>query len=110
MSHAGAKRSTRILTDILFIAAAQVSAYFLIKYAMRRFDPEADQKEENRKRSSAILRRLDNADLDAGTKRDTKRADLALNPYEQTIAMEVVAPEDIQVTFEVPATREKEDT
>ena len=67
---------------------------------MRRFDPEADQKEENRKRSSAILRRLDNADADAGTKRDVKRADLALSPYEQTIAMEVVAPEDIHVSFE----------
>ncbi|KAK6353238.1 hypothetical protein TWF696_005216 [Orbilia brochopaga] len=100
MASTGSKRSTRFIADILVIAAAQLSAYFLIKYAMRRFDPEADQKEENRKKSSAILRRLDNADLDGGTKRDVKRADLVLNPYEQTIAMEVVAPEDIKVSFE----------
>lgn len=86
------------------------SAYFLIRYLLSRIDldPEGQKKEEQRKKSAAILRRLDGPDSDDDTtgrsgsrrSRKQKKEELVLNQYEQAIAMDVVAPEDISVSFE----------
>lgn len=85
-----------------------ISAYFLVRYVLARLDldPEADRKEEVRKKSAAILRRLDGPVLGKEGSRGneehtrTRKEDLVLNQYEQAIAMEVIAPEDIPISFE----------
>lgn len=70
-------------------------------------EPE-DKKEQAHRKSAAAaaLRRLDGPENegdhqgeDTGSHR-TRKEDLELNQYEQMIAMEVVAPEDIPVSFE----------
>jgi hypothetical protein len=52
-----------------------------------------------KKKSDAILRRLD-ANGGASTTGGEKKEKLVLNSYEQTILTEVVAPEDIHVSFD----------
>ncbi len=91
-------------------------AYFVIRNLLTRLDPEAQQKEEARQKASAANRKLDailtskrrkshsgydsdEDDTDARHRRP-RLQDLNLNTYEQTIAMEVVAPEEIPVSFE----------
>ena len=66
-----------------------------------------DEKEQTEKKNAAaaILRRLEAADDDedtngTGSRRRLGAESLDLNRYEQMIATEVVAPEDIPVTFE----------
>lgn len=67
------------------------------------FDPDWDQKEQARLKSAAILRRLDTPEKrDDETGSESKRSrkeDLKLTQYEQAIATDVVAPEDIPVSF-----------
>ncbi|KAI9879143.1 MAG: hypothetical protein M1830_009402 [Pleopsidium flavum] len=104
----GLGRKLRLLQDLILIAAAPVSAYFLVRYVISRLDldPEADRKEEVRKKSAAILRRLDGPILgeegipEDGDSRRPRKEDLVLSQYEQAIAMEVIAPEDIPISFE----------
>ncbi|PVI04486.1 AAA-domain-containing protein [Periconia macrospinosa] len=105
-------------------AAAPLIAYFVIRNLLARLDPEAQQKEDARKKASAANRKLgailankssrdedyDSDETDDGEYRGGRRRkrrdsrarieDLELTPYEQTIAMEVVAPEEIPVSFE----------
>ena len=66
-------------------------------------DPEAEQKEQARIKSAAILRRLDEP------RREEKQDDshqrprmeqLHLSQYEQAILQDLVFPEDISVSFE----------
>jgi ATPase family AAA domain-containing protein 1 len=68
------------------------------------FDPDSEQKEQARRKSAAILRRLDQKqDSDDETIHSHRRArkeDLVLSQYEQAIAMDVVAPDDIPLTFD----------
>lgn len=100
------------LPDILIAVSAPLIAYFLIRNIISRLDPEKDQKEEARQKASAASQKLDailanksrdsseyEEDYDSSHRRPRKE-DLVLTPYEQTIAMEVVAPEEIPVTFE----------
>ena len=91
-------------------------AYFVIRNLLTRLDPEAQQKEEARAKASAATRKLDailtgkrrqshdeydSEDETTDTRgRRPRIQELNLNTYEQTIAMEVVAPEEIPVTFE----------
>jgi SpoVK/Ycf46/Vps4 family AAA+-type ATPase len=91
-------------------------AYFVIRNLLTRLDPEAQQKEEARAKASAATRKLDailtgkrrqnHDDYDSEDETTDTRSrrpriqELNLNTYEQTIAMEVVAPEEIPVTFE----------
>lgn len=92
------------------ISSQSASAYFLIRYLLSRLDldPESQKKEEQRRKSAAILRKLDGgeesedeAPRGEGKKgRRPKRGELVLNQYEQAIAMDVVAPDDIPVSFE----------
>jgi len=75
-------------------------------------DPEKEQHEQAQIKAAANLRRLnlhnDESSSDSNQEGDgRKRAsrgprkeDLVLNQYENQIAMEVVAPEDIPVGFE----------
>lgn len=107
------KKSTlSYLPDILIAAAAPLIAYFLIRNIISRLDPEAQQKEEARQKARAASQKLDGilanksressedgSEYDSSYRRPRKE-DLVLTPYEQTIAMEVVAPEEIPVTFE----------
>jgi len=68
-------------------------------------DPEAMHQEEIRRKSKANLRRLDgrpeseNASEDTGFRRPRKE-ELQLNQYEQVISTELIAPEDIAITFD----------
>ena len=91
-------------------------AYFVIRNLLTRLDPEAQQKEEARAKASAATRKLDailtskrrksygeydSEDDDTESRpRRPRIQDLNLSTYEQTIAMEVVAPEEIPVSFE----------
>ncbi|KAJ4359136.1 mitochondrial dynamin GTPase Msp1 [Ascochyta clinopodiicola] len=107
---------TGYLPDILMAAAAPLIAYFVIRNLLARLDPDAQQKEEARAKSAAATRKLDailtskrrkshgeydSEDEDGDSRnRRPRMQELVLNSYEQTIAMEVVAPEEIPVTFD----------
>jgi hypothetical protein len=76
----------------------QVSAYYLIRWLISYRDPEREKKEAVKKKSDAILRRLNaNGTTSGGSGKIEK---LVLNSYEQSILTEVVAPEDIHVSFD----------
>ncbi|KAF2113473.1 P-loop containing nucleoside triphosphate hydrolase protein [Lophiotrema nucula] len=118
----GNKKSslTGYLPDILMAAAAPLVAYFLIRSLLSRLDPEAQQKEEAKQKATAASRKLEGIlankgrrrssryeedsedELEDGERRERRARiqDLQLNSYEQSIAMEVVAPEEIPVSFE----------
>jgi ATPase family AAA domain-containing protein 1 len=80
--------------------------YYVVRYLTDKinFDPESEQKEQARRKSAAILRRLDEPiDSDGDTqdaRRRPRKEDLVLSQYEQAIAMDVVAPDDIPVSFD----------
>ncbi|KAL4937645.1 hypothetical protein BDV06DRAFT_202446 [Aspergillus oleicola] len=100
-------RLQQFLQDMLLVAGTSASAYFLIRHLLSRLDqndPEKQKHEEQKRKSAAILRKLDgDRELDeAGSDNRSRpsRGDLELNQYEQTIAMDVVAPNDIPVSFE----------
>ena len=72
------------------------------------FDPDAKKIEESRQKSAAILRRLD---AEAGSPQEhvhdaletrprPRKEDLTLTRYEQTVALDLVAPSDIPVSFD----------
>lgn len=108
--HRESKCSGRFVLRLTCHRYQSASAYFLIRYLLSRldFDPESQKKEEQKRKSAAILRKLDGGDESdedsprRGGKggRRPKRGDLVLNQYEQAIAMDVVAPDDIPVSFE----------
>ncbi|KAL1975828.1 hypothetical protein VTN31DRAFT_4220 [Thermomyces dupontii] len=110
MSSGGVRRWQQFLQELVMIAGTSMSAYFLIRYLLSRIDldPDSQKKEEQRRKSAAILRRLDAEDSDDGSptkngsrrRSKQRRQDLVLNQYEQAIAMDVVAPNDIPVSFE----------
>ncbi|KAL9603465.1 MAG: hypothetical protein Q9219_001152 [cf. Caloplaca sp. 3 TL-2023] len=101
-----AYRRLDLLQDLFMLASTSVSLYFLMRYGLSLINAP-DQEQTNRKAAAAaILRRLDrkpseeSSHSDSGRSRRSRKEDLALNQYEQMIAMDVVAPEDIPVTFE----------
>lgn len=74
-------------------------------------DPEKEQHEQARVRAAANLRRIDRLRGDSDSDDDEserggknvhrpRKEDLELDQYENQIAMELVAPEDIPVGFE----------
>lgn len=93
-------RKSKLLVDILWVAAAQVSAYYLIRWLISYRDPDREKKETIKKKSDAILRRLDANGQGISNPNGGKAEKLVLNTYEQTILTEVVAPEDIHVSFD----------
>ncbi|MCJ1284578.1 hypothetical protein MMC26_003911 [Xylographa opegraphella] len=94
-----------LVQDLVLLAAANISVYYLVRYVLSRMEPEEDKK--RKAGAAAVLQRLDErerikelADGEAGVPRRSRKEDLTLNQYEQIIATEVIAPEDISVTFE----------
>lgn len=79
--------------------------YYLVRYALSRLDVD-DKEQANRKSAAAaVLRKLDivghDEEAETNTKdRRSRKEDLVLNKYEQLVAMDVVAPDDIPVAFE----------
>ena len=76
-----------------------------MRYTLNRLDLENDKESLARKAAAAaVLRRLDPQEADPngenGRPRRSKKESLVLNQYEQMVAMDVVAPEDIPVTFD----------
>jgi hypothetical protein len=73
-------------------------------------DPEKEQHEQARIKAAANLRRLNKSLDDPSQQHDpdrrdgnasrTRKEELVLDQYENQIAMEVVAPEDIPVGFD----------
>ncbi|PWW74387.1 AAA-domain-containing protein [Tuber magnatum] len=90
-------RKTKLLIDLFLLAATQVSAYYLVKWLISYRDPEREKRDMIKKKSSAVLRRLDDNHQRQGGKGRLERT--TFTSYEQTILTEVVAPEDIHVTF-----------
>lgn len=89
------------------IHSQNVSIYYAVKYTLSRVESDGEKEQGKMKAAAAaILRRLDSADNDegAGTEdernRRPRKEDLVLNRWEQAVAMDIVAPEDIPVTFE----------
>jgi ATPase family AAA domain-containing protein 1 len=80
--------------------------YYVVRYLTNKinFDPDSEQKEQARRKSAAILRRLDEPrELDDDSphpQRRPRKEELVLSQYEQAIAMDVVAPDDIPVSFD----------
>lgn len=84
-----------------------MSVFYLVRYALSRLE---DKDQVTRKSAAAaVLRRLDakhakdddeDDETDDGRDRRSRKENLDLNQYEQMVAMDVVAPEDIPVTFE----------
>ncbi|KAL9103169.1 MAG: hypothetical protein Q9163_001774 [Psora crenata] len=91
-----------LIQDLILLAAANVSAYYLVRYVLSRLETGEEKEQANRRSAAAaVLRRLDPRDGDDGNPdaspkaRRARKEDLNLNQYEQLIAMDVVAPEDI---------------
>jgi hypothetical protein len=116
--HAPYSPLSLLLTHPILTYGQPLIAYFVIRNLLTRLDPEHQQKEEARAKASAATRKLDailtskrknkgdydeydSEDEETDSRRGRPRIqDLNLNTYEQTIAMEVVAPEEIPVSFE----------
>ena len=83
--------------------------YFLFRNILSHLDPQGAEKKEAEQKARAASRKLDgilaskseeaDEEYDEGWRRSRKE-DLVLTPYEQTIAMEVVAPDEIPVSFD----------
>ena len=76
-----------------------------MRYALSRLEPE-DEK-SRKAAAAAVMQRLDKRERDKngpitedGTYQRSRKEDLVLNQYEQVIASEVIAPEDIPVRFD----------
>lgn len=79
------------------------STYFLLNHLLSRFDFEGKERTNKKLAAAAILRRLDPRERDGESNENARRPrkeDLELTQYEQMIAMDVVAPDDIPVSFE----------
>ncbi|KAL9613621.1 MAG: hypothetical protein Q9167_001849 [Letrouitia subvulpina] len=92
---------------MLNIVTQNISLYYLIRYGLDRINAP-DQDSVNRKSAAAaVLSRLDRKDeeeedeshTNGHRKRRSRKEDLMLNQYEQMVALDVVAPEDIPVSF-----------
>jgi hypothetical protein len=96
------------------LSLQSVAAYWVARSILNRLDLDGGAKAEAEQKANAARKKLegilaskekgqgsDNEDSDYPWGHDRPRLqDLHLTSYEQTIAMEVVAPEDIPVTFE----------
>lgn len=75
-----------------------------MRYALSQYQGVEEKEQASRKHAAAaVLRKLDRHDEDedaGGTGRRVRKEDIQLTQYEQMVAMDVVAPEDIPVTFE----------
>lgn len=89
-------------------AGIYVARTFLNPILSNLVDPEKEKQEQARNQAKAHLERLNrrqrhHEDLDGesgGSGRVPRVEELALNEYENLIALEMVAPEDIPVGFD----------
>ncbi|KAI1403357.1 AAA-domain-containing protein [Hypoxylon fuscum] len=100
--------------DILLILGTAGAAWFLTRNVISTLqgtlaDPDKDKREQARLKAKANLQRLQKSrnreddsegELSNGSRRGPRIEDLVLNEYENLVAMEVVAPEDIPVGFD----------
>ncbi|KAI1938950.1 mitochondrial dynamin GTPase Msp1 [Ophidiomyces ophidiicola] len=109
MASGSVRRWQQIIQELILIAGTSLSTYFVVRFLLSRLelDPESQKREDAKRKSAAILRRLDREedsdDSSSSRKRKaqkSKKETLELTQYEQAIAMDVVAPEDISVSFE----------
>nr|OQO28834.1 hypothetical protein B0A51_05247 [Rachicladosporium sp. CCFEE 5018] len=109
-----------LIQEVIIGAGTLISCFYIARQLLSRLDPDAGAKAESQKKALAASARLqsifggnqkqiedDDAyssdEEDDGRDRSGARPekeDLVLNSYEQTIAMEVVSPEEIPVTFD----------
>ena len=92
------------------MAFKTVSSVYLIRYGISRIDAhQGDDPEKRKAAAAAVMQRIDRREQERsqGDAIDgveshvrPRKEDLVLNQYEQMIAAEVVAPEDIAVGFE----------
>lgn len=89
------------------IHTQNVSIYYAVKYALSRVESDGEKEQGKKKAAAAaVLRRLDSVDNDEeaqtedGRNRRPRKENLVLNQWEQAVAMDIVAPDDIPVTFE----------
>lgn len=86
-----------------------ILAYYLARQLLGSLDPDAGAKAEAKQKTLAVQSRLqsiisghnkdEDDEQDGGSQRRIEPKDLQLNSYEQTIAMEVVSPAEIPVSF-----------
>jgi SpoVK/Ycf46/Vps4 family AAA+-type ATPase len=102
------------LVSGLMVAAGTISAYFLIKelvgpYFSKLVDPDREKHEQASRKARANLQRIrrkriengdDGEDATDDSRHTNRVEDLVLNEYENQVALEVVAPEDIPVGFD----------
>ncbi|KAI4286430.1 MAG: hypothetical protein L6R35_004317 [Caloplaca aegaea] len=99
-------RRREIIEQILLFAASGASFLFLLRYGLSYIHAPDQEQVKRKAAAAAILRKLDQRSseddhhTDSRKSRRSRKEDLALNQYEQMIAMDVVAPDDIPVTFE----------
>ncbi|KAI0459680.1 P-loop containing nucleoside triphosphate hydrolase protein [Xylaria acuta] len=100
--------------DVLLLLGTAGAAWFLTKNALSSLqgtlaDPDKEKHEQARIKAKANLSRLrksreddeaDGASPGNGDLKGPRIEDLALNEYENMVALEVVAPEDIPVGFD----------
>ncbi|KAF3480808.1 ATPase family AAA domain-containing protein 1-B [Arthroderma uncinatum] len=110
MASSGARRWQQLVQELILIAGTSLSTYFVVRFLLSKLelDPDSQKRDEAKRKSAAVLRRLDREedsdDESAGSgkkngQRRPRKEKLVLSQYEQAIAMDVVAPEDIPVSF-----------
>ncbi|KAI1763766.1 AAA-domain-containing protein [Hypoxylon sp. FL1150] len=108
------RRNGDYVWDVLLILGTAGAAWFLTRNLISTLqgtlaDPDKDKREQARIKAKANLQRLrksrnqeegNEEDSSSSTRRGPRIEDLVLNEYENLVAMEVVAPEDIPVGFD----------
>ncbi|KHJ34290.1 putative atpase family aaa domain-containing protein 1 [Erysiphe necator] len=109
----GESRKYGLLQDLLLIVVSSFSMYYIAKSVVSNLpllaDSDKEQHEQARLKAASNLRRLDQSknnefidgnEKNAGSLRRKPKEDLVLDQYENQIALEVVAPDDIPVGFD----------
>lgn len=110
----GSGRKYGLLQDLILLVVSTSMIFYFTKNVIASLptatDPEKEQHEQARVRAAANLRRIDRlrgdsdsddeSEGDENKSRRLRKEDLELDQYENQIAMELVAPEDIPVGFE----------
>ncbi|KAK4981285.1 mitochondrial dynamin GTPase Msp1 [Elasticomyces elasticus] len=110
------RKWSHMLSDLVIAAAAPILAYYLLRQVLARLDPDASNKADAQQKAAAASQRLSSIlgnkpqdlleadgyreDEDPDARRRREYMLQHLTPYEQTIAMEVVAPDEIPVSFD----------
>ncbi|KAJ9154862.1 Protein MSP1 [Pleurostoma richardsiae] len=109
------RRTADAVVNVVMTAGVIVTTYFLVKNLLSTLgstlsDPDKEKHEQARIRAKANLQRLQRGRKDGeegaeGTDSNSSRKgprveELVLNEYENLVALEVVAPEDISVGFD----------